>query len=67
MKLNWLLCAALLLVGTSSIQAQEDDFEHGDDDAIDIEDDLDDGVEEVEELKHEPSTPPPPPKVWLIS
>ncbi|XP_048343873.1 calnexin [Sphaerodactylus townsendi] len=63
MKPNWLLCVALLLVGTSSIQAHDDEFDHDNDDVIDIEDSLDDGAEEVEELKHEASTPPPLPKV----
>nr|XP_028574065.1 calnexin isoform X2 [Podarcis muralis] len=66
MKQKWLLCAALLLAGASAILAHEThdhDHDHDDDDVIDIEDDLDDGVEEVEELKHEASTPPPLPKV----
>ncbi|XP_053232951.1 calnexin isoform X1 [Podarcis raffonei] len=64
MKQKWLLCAALLLAGASAILAHEThDHDHDDDDVIDIEDDLDDGVEEVEELKHEVSTPPQLPKV----
>lgn len=65
MEQKWLLCAALLLLGTV-IQAHEDhDHDHGDDDVIDIEDDLDDGVEEVEK-HHETSTPPLPKVLGLI-
>lgn len=64
MEQKWLLCAALLLAGIV-IQAHEADHDHSDDDddVIDIEDDLDDGVEEVEKLQHETSTTPPLPKV----
>ncbi|XP_053151164.1 calnexin isoform X2 [Hemicordylus capensis] len=63
MKQKWILCTALLLVGISVIQAHDHDHDHDHDDVIDVDDDLDDGVEEVEELKHEASTPPPLPKV----
>lgn len=67
MKRKCLLFALLLVVGTSSLLAHDSDdhdHDHDDEDVIDIEDDLDNGAEEVEELKHETSAPPLP-KVWL--
>uniref|UniRef100_A0A7N5KBN3 Uncharacterized protein n=1 Tax=Ailuropoda melanoleuca TaxID=9646 RepID=A0A7N5KBN3_AILME len=62
MKRKCLVFAVLLIAGTTSLLAHDgDDHDHDDDDdVIDIEDDLDNGVEEVEELKHEASAPPLP-------
>ncbi|XP_063148303.1 calnexin [Candoia aspera] len=60
MKRKCLLFAVLLIVGTSNLLAHDSDDHDDDDDVIDIEDDLDNGVEEADELKHETSAPPLP-------
>lgn len=62
MEMKWLLYVTLLALGT--LAAQEHDVGDDDGDVIDIEDDLDDGVEEIEDSNPESSTPPPAPKVW---
>eukprot|EP00076_Gallus_gallus_P045080 XP_025010618.1 calnexin isoform X2 [Gallus gallus] len=61
MEMKWLLYVTLLALGT--LAAQEHDVGDDDGDVIDIEDDLDDGVEEIEDSNPESSTPPPAPKV----
>lgn len=60
--MKWLLYVTLLALGT--LAAQEHDVGDDDGDVIDIEDDLDDGVEEIEDSNPESSTSPPAPKVW---
>lgn len=64
MELKWLLYVTLLALGTLAVQAHDMDGENDGDDVVDIEDDLGDGIEEVEESKPETSSPPPTPKVW---
>ncbi|XP_043346834.1 calnexin isoform X5 [Dermochelys coriacea] len=62
MELKWLLCVTLLILGLVDVHTHDGEDDHGGD-VIDIEDDLEDGVEEVEESKPEASSPPPSPKV----
>ncbi|XP_028908320.1 calnexin isoform X1 [Ornithorhynchus anatinus] len=61
MKVKWLLCVTLLVLGATLTRTHDGDEDH-DDDVIDVEDDLD-GSDEGEDTKPEASSPPPSPKV----